>query len=179
MPDLYPDSDDWEPPTVEQIYKLAFDFDSPTPIDLTPSKPVLTSLDIATNHTTTGLPGPGGGRRDQYRQRKKAVKRIARFTFILAVMALTALTASSSFAQEAAAPSTTDFCWLDTTVRDVGEVPEACAENQQMIGLLCYDNCGVGKQRVGIDCHSVCPSGMADQGLYCRKSEYGRGAGYA
>ena len=64
-------------------------------------------------------------------------------------------------------------------MRDVGEVPEACAENQQMIGLLCYDNCGVGKQRVGIDCHSVCPSGMADQGLYCRKSEYGRGAGYA
>ena len=107
------------------------------------------------------------------------MKRIARFTFILAVMALTALTASSSFAQEAAAPSTTDFCWLDTTVRDVGEVPEACAENQQMIGLLCYDNCGVGKQRVGIDCHSVCPSGMADQGLFCRKSEYGRGAGYA
>jgi hypothetical protein len=64
------------------------------------------------------------------------VKRIARFTFILAVMALTALTASSSFAQEAAAPSTTAFCWLDTKVRDVGEVPEACAENQQMIGLL-------------------------------------------
>jgi hypothetical protein len=49
------------------------------------------------------------------------VKRIARFTFILAVMALTALTASSSFAQEAAAPSTTAFCWLDTKVRDVGE----------------------------------------------------------
>jgi hypothetical protein len=62
MPDLYLDSDDWEP-TVEQICKLAFDFDNPTPIDLTPYKPVLTPLDIPsyvppTNHTTTGLSGP-------------------------------------------------------------------------------------------------------------------------
>ena len=32
--------------------------------------------------------------------------------------------------------------------------------------------------RFGFDCHSVCPDGMDDQGLFCRRTEYGRGAGY-
>jgi hypothetical protein len=32
--------------------------------------------------------------------------------------------------------------------------------------------------RFGFDCHSACPAGMADQGLFCRRTEYGRGAGY-
>ena len=31
----------------------------------------------------------------------------------------------------------------------------------------------------GGDCFSVCPSGMRDDGLFCRLTEYGRGAGYS
>eukprot|EP00937_MAST-01D_sp_MAST-1D-sp2_P007684 g7684.t1 len=48
-----------------------------------------------------------------------------------------------------------------------------------MGGVLCYDKCPAGTKRFGYDCHSVCPGGWDDQGLFCRKSEYGRTAGYA
>lgn len=71
-----------------------------------------------------------------------------------------------------------DFCWKDSTPRGVGTVPEACAPGQERIGLLCYNNCPAGTKRFGFDCHSVCPAGMDDQGLFCRRTEYGRGAGY-
>jgi len=33
-------------------------------------------------------------------------------------------------------------------------------------------------KRFGFDCHSVCPKGFRNDGLFCRKAEYGRGAGY-
>ena len=71
-----------------------------------------------------------------------------------------------------------DFCWKDSYGRGVGTIPNGCAANQDRIGLLCYDKCGPGMQRFGFDCHSVCPAGMADQGLFCRRTEYGRGGGY-
>ena len=80
---------------------------------------------------------------------------------------------STAFASEP------EFCWKDSKPRGVGTVPKRCAPGQEMIGLLCYDKCGPGMARFGLDCHSVCPSGMDDQGLFCRRSEYGRGAGYA
>ncbi len=76
---------------------------------------------------------------------------------------------------EAAQPK---FCWKDTTTRGVGQIPATCAPGKDRIGLLCYDKCDVGMERVGFDCHSVCPAGMEDQGLFCRRTEYGRGAGY-
>lgn len=71
-----------------------------------------------------------------------------------------------------------EFCWKDTEVRGVGTVPPTCAPGHERIGLLCYDECPEGTARFGFDCHSVCPDGMDDQGLFCRRSEYGRGAGY-
>ncbi|MDX1569924.1 MAG: hypothetical protein R3200_05510 [Xanthomonadales bacterium] len=71
-----------------------------------------------------------------------------------------------------------EFCWKDSYGRGVGTVPDSCPRGQERIGLLCYDRCPSGMKRVGVDCHSVCPAGMEDQGLYCRRTEYGRGAGY-
>lgn len=71
-----------------------------------------------------------------------------------------------------------EFCWKDSYGRGVGEVPGQCAPGQDRIGLLCYDKCPAGMARFGFDCHSVCPAGMEDQGLFCRRNEYGRGAGY-
>ena len=71
-----------------------------------------------------------------------------------------------------------EFCWKDSYGRGVGTVPQSCAPGRERIGLLCYSQCPANSQRFGFDCHSVCPSGMADQGLFCRVSEYGRGAGY-
>lgn len=71
-----------------------------------------------------------------------------------------------------------DICWKDSYGRGVGVVPKRCAAGQDRIGLLCYQKCGPGKKRFGFDCHSVCPRGWSNQGLFCRRSEYGRGAGY-
>ncbi|RZF44092.1 hypothetical protein LSTR_LSTR004464 [Laodelphax striatellus] len=53
-----------------------------------------------------------------------------------------------------------------------------CADNQAKIGEFCYEHCPAGYARFGFDCHSVCPQGMRNDGLFCRRSEYGRGAGY-
>lgn len=68
-----PEPDDWEPPSLAEVYKLAFDFDNPTPLDVTPYKPVLTPLDIPPyvkppDHTAPihgWTPGTGAGPRDQ------------------------------------------------------------------------------------------------------------------
>jgi|GEM_PF-2671060 len=71
-----------------------------------------------------------------------------------------------------------EFCWKDTYGRGVGTIPDACGPGREKIGLLCYSKCPAGTARFGFDCHSVCPAGMRDDGLFCRKAEYGRGAGY-
>jgi hypothetical protein len=44
-----------------------------------------------------------------------------------------------------------EFCWKDSYGRGVGTIPS----------------------------YSLCPSGMRDDGLFCRRAEYGRGGGYA
>jgi hypothetical protein len=44
-----------------------------------------------------------------------------------------------------------EFCWKDSYGRGVGTIPS----------------------------YSPCPSGMRDDGLFCRRAEYGRGGGYA
>jgi hypothetical protein len=93
-------------------------------------------------------------------------------SILTAVFALFALAAPPAFAGD-------DYCWKASYGRGVGTVPDACAADRDRIGLLCYSKCGTNSKRVGFDCHSVCPSGMRDDGLFCRKSEYGRGAGYA
>lgn len=71
-----------------------------------------------------------------------------------------------------------DYCWKDSYGRGVGTVPSNCGSKYQKIGLLCYDPCPSGYTRFVIDCHQNCPAGFTDQGLFCRLSEYGRGAGY-
>src|SRR5262249_14408560 len=90
---------------------------------------------------------------------------------ILVITALAVLTVSASRAQ--------DFCWKDSYGRGVGNVPTSCAPGQEMRGLLCYDTCKGTTQRSGVgECISACPPGFRDDGWYCRRAEYGRGAGY-
>lgn len=71
------------------------------------------------------------------------------------------------------------FCRKSEYTRDVGTIPDICPSGKSRIGSLCYSTCPTGTVRVGTECHSVCPQGFRDDGLYCRKEEYGRGAGYA
>lgn len=75
--------------------------------------------------------------------------------------------------------SIADFCWKNTKTRGVGTIPSDCSDEQEKIGLLCYKKCPDGYSKFGFDCHQKCPDGWDDQGLFCRLSEYGRGAGYA
>jgi hypothetical protein len=91
---------------------------------------------------------------------------------ILVILVLMVVTASVSAAQER------EYCWRDSYGRGVGTVPTSCAPGQEMVGLFCYNKCSANMQRAGVDCHSVCPSGFRDDGLFCRRAEYGRGAGY-
>lgn len=73
----------------------------------------------------------------------------------------------------------TPFCWRQTYGRGVGDVLKACPSGKQKIGLLCYTPCRSGYSRQGtLDCQQKCKSGWRDDGLFCRKPEYGRGAGY-
>lgn len=71
-----------------------------------------------------------------------------------------------------------EFCWRESYGRGVGTIPQTCGDGMDKLGLLCYNKCPSGMSRFGFDCHSNCPAGFNDQGLFCRKSEYGRGAGY-
>lgn len=76
----------------------------------------------------------------------------------------------------------TEFCWRDSYGRGAGRIPTACRDDEVRIGLLCYDKCskfGPNFARFGFDCHQTCPKGedWSDQGLFCRKNEYGRGVG--
>jgi hypothetical protein len=70
------------------------------------------------------------------------------------------------------------FCWRDSYTRGAGVILSRCAPTRDRIGMLCYTKCPAGFRRVGFDCHEVCPNGLVDQGLFCRRMEYGRGAGY-
>ncbi len=70
------------------------------------------------------------------------------------------------------------FCWRQSYGRGVGTPLSICAAGREKIGALCYSKCPANTKRVGFDCHSVCPDGMRDDGLFCRATEYGRGAGF-
>jgi hypothetical protein len=94
-------------------------------------------------------------------------------------MATLAVTLAASPPSIAQLKDVKEFCWRDSYGRGVGTVPQSCEAGRDRIGLLCYTKCGQNSKRVGFDCHSVCPDGMRDDGLFCRKAEYGRGAGYA
>ncbi|RHY24424.1 hypothetical protein DYB32_008856 [Aphanomyces invadans] len=74
------------------------------------------------------------------------------------------------------------FCTFTSYPRGVGTVPKSCAPGQERIGVFCYDDCPDGMSRNHLDCHSNCPQRegqvFEDHGLFCRLSEYSRGAGY-
>ena len=96
---------------------------------------------------------------------------LRKFITIFCVLVFS-FTAGITFAHAAS------FCWKDSYGRGVGTIPLTCRPGEEQIGLLYYPKCGKNMKRFGFDCHSVCPAGMRDDGLFCRRSEYGRGVGY-
>jgi hypothetical protein len=72
------------------------------------------------------------------------------------------------------------FCWKRSTGRGWGEPLSECADHLDRIGLLCYTKCPEGYARVRFDCHQKCPdeTGWHNDGLFCRRAEFGQGAGY-
>lgn len=70
------------------------------------------------------------------------------------------------------------YCYRPTYGRGAGTIPSEAGSDRIKIGALSYSQCPVNTKRVGFDCHSICPNDMRDDGLFCRISEYGRGAGY-
>lgn len=73
----------------------------------------------------------------------------------------------------------TPFCYKQAYGRGVGEVLSTCPTSKERIGALCYTPCRSGYSRQGtFDCQQECKAGWRDDGLFCRKTEYGRGAGY-
>ena len=73
----------------------------------------------------------------------------------------------------------TPFCWRQSIGRGWGDVLTDCPSNKDKIGALCYSPCRSGYSRQGtLDCQQICKDGWRDDGLFCRKAEYGRGAGY-
>lgn len=73
----------------------------------------------------------------------------------------------------------TPFCWKQSYGRGVGKVLTDCPAGKEKIGALCYTPCKSGYSRQGtFDCQQECKPGWRDDGLFCRRAEYGRGAGY-
>lgn len=73
----------------------------------------------------------------------------------------------------------TPFCWRRSYGRGVGVPLSVCQDGRERIGALCYSPCPSGYSRQGtLDCQQECKPGWRDDGLYCRKPEYGRGSGY-
>lgn len=94
------------------------------------------------------------------------------------ILKQTAIIILAFFALVSSVHAEAEFCWRDSYGRGVGSVPLTCGPGQELIGLLCYPKCGANMKRFGFDCHSTCPDGWRNDGLFCRKAEYGRGAGY-
>jgi hypothetical protein len=75
--------------------------------------------------------------------------------------------------------SKTPFCYKQSYGRGVGQVLSTCPDSKEKIGGFCYSPCRSGYSRQGtFDCQQECKPGWRDDGLFCRKAEYGRGAGY-
>ncbi len=72
-----------------------------------------------------------------------------------------------------------EVCWKSSYGRGVGTIPGTCKPKETKSGLLCYPDCKPGYYNVAGVCWQGCPDGFRDDGAFCRKAEYGRGAGYA
>jgi hypothetical protein len=72
----------------------------------------------------------------------------------------------------------TPYCYKQSYGRGVGQVLTTCPSPKEKIGALCYTPCRPGYSRQGtFDCQQECKAGWRDDGLFCRRAEYGRGAG--
>jgi hypothetical protein len=73
-------------------------------------------------------------------------------------------------------------CWTNESVsipRNAGVIPSGCPASHPLLeGGLCYQRCAPGWKAVGTICYQQCPEGYRDDGLYCGKTTYSRGAGY-
>ncbi len=73
-------------------------------------------------------------------------------------------------------------CWTNekwSIPRGAGVVPSGCPASHPIFEAgLCYQACDAGWKAVGTICYQQCPSGYSDDGLYCGKTTYNRGAGY-
>ena len=73
-----------------------------------------------------------------------------------------------------------DVCYVETSTRGAGTIPNTCPSGKQMQGGLCYDTCRSGYTGAVTMCVPDCPAGFRNDGLYCAKpAAYGRGAGFA
>ncbi|MCB9384824.1 MAG: hypothetical protein H6509_09420 [Bryobacterales bacterium] len=75
-------------------------------------------------------------------------------------------------------------CWTNQQVsmgRGAGFAPNQCPSTHPIQeGGLCYQGCPAGWRAEGTVCYQDCPGGAyRDDGLYCGKITYNRGAGYA
>lgn len=73
-------------------------------------------------------------------------------------------------------------CWTSQKLsipRGAGIVPSGCPASHPLFEAgLCYKSCAPGWKAAGTICYQKCPAGYRDDGLYCGKTTYGRGAGY-
>jgi len=73
-------------------------------------------------------------------------------------------------------------CWTNEEVsipRGAGVIPTGCPASHPILEAgLCYQGCAPGWKAVGTICYQQCPEGYRDDGLYCAKTTYDRGAGY-
>ncbi len=60
-----------------------------------------------------------------------------------------------------------DVCWKNSYGRNVGAVPNACADGREKSGALCYNKCGPNRIGDGPGCWSACPQGFEDRGVFC------------
>jgi hypothetical protein len=58
------------------------------------------------------------------------------------------------------------------------DTPEGCGKGFEKVGTTCLVSCPTGFRREGKDCAQKCPDGWRDDWIWCRLSEYGRGAGF-
>ena len=62
-------------------------------------------------------------------------------------------------------------------MEEVLELFPMTAETEKGLGFSVMIDVS-GYKRFGLDCHQICPQDFRDDGLLCRKTEYGRGSGY-
>ena len=72
------------------------------------------------------------------------------------------------------------MCWMETTTRGAGTIPDQCKSGKKNENGLCYVPCPTGYTGEGPVCWQNCPTGYRNDGSFCAKpTAYNRGAGFA